>query len=171
MPPSTAAPSDAASINDALRLAGPHLRRPIRFERHERVGDWRLKLYTIAPHGQLARSSLVDETLRRAPAIFPQPAHTAERHGVGFVIVHDAVTACIALYYWWQSFNELHQRIHVGPKHDPAAMTQIANQTAGCVWELEVIDFERRAWLGDILANPSGPDIERYLGRRVDTEV
>jgi hypothetical protein len=164
-------PAALPSINDALRVAGPHRTRPIRFLRTERVNDWRLKLYTIATHGHAARPEFIEETLRRAPAIFPQPAHTDDRYGIGFVIVHDAATACIALYYWWQSFNELHQRVYVGPKADPAAMTQITNQTAGCVWELEVIDFERRAWLTDILANPTGPDIERYLGRHVDTEV
>ena len=37
------------------------------------------------------------------------------------------------------------------------------NQPAGCVWELAVVDFERRAWIEDVLANPDGPDLERYL--------
>jgi hypothetical protein len=159
------------SINDSLRLAGPHRTRAIRFVRHEGIGDWHLKLYTIAAEGEHARPELVDEALRRAPSILPSPARGEHRHGVGFVIVHDARTASIALYYWWQSFNELHQRILVGPKDDPRAMTQLQHASAGCVWEIEVIDFERRAWLADVLANPAGPDVERYLDRRLDTEV
>jgi hypothetical protein len=159
------------AIDDALRLAGPHRTRPIRFLRSERVGDWRLKIYTIATHGQAPRLEFVDETMRRAPEAFPIPACADNRHGIGFVIAHDAATACIALYYWWQSFNELHHRIFIGPKHDPRAMAQSAIQAAGCVWELEVIDFERRAWLADVLANPGGPDVERYLSRRVDAEI
>lgn len=109
--------------------------------------------------------------LRRAPAIYPAQAHADQRHGIGFIIVHDARTAAIALYYWWQSFNELHQRILVGPRHEPRAMTQLEHASAGCVWEIEVIDFERRAWLADVLANPGGPDVERYLGRCLDTDV
>lgn len=145
--------------------------RPIRFAGLERIGGWQLKLYTIATHGQTARTELVGETMRRVPEILPMPAHADDRYGIGFVIVHDAMTASIALYYWWQSFNELHQRVYVGPKEDPRAMRQIPNQTAGCVWELEVIDFERRAWLADVLAHPAGPSVERYLSRRLDTEV
>jgi hypothetical protein len=160
-------PADHA-INDALRAAGPHRTRPIRYERTAAIADWRIKLYTIATHGDVARPALIEETLRRAPAIFPA---SGDHYGVGFVIVHDAMTASIALYYWWQSFNELHQRVFAGPKADPAAMTQLANQTAGCVWELEVIDFERRAWLADVLANPRGPDVEAYLSRWCETEV
>jgi hypothetical protein len=156
---------------EALALAGPHRTRPIRFLRTEPIGDWQIKLYTIATHGQTARQALIDETLHRAPKVFPGDAHADQRYGLGFAIIHDAMTASIALYYWWQSFNELHQRCYVGPKADPAAMTQLTHQTAGCVWELEIIDFERRAWLSDILANPGGPDVERYLGRQLDTEI
>ena len=34
-----------------------------------------------------------------------------------------------------------------------------------CVWELEVIDFERRAWLRDVLEDD---DLEAYLGRALE---
>jgi hypothetical protein len=163
--------AELRSIDDTLRLAGPHRTRPIRFLRAERVGDWRLKIYTIATHGQTVRPEFLAETLRRAPSVFPTPAHGGDRHGIGFVIAHDAVTAAIAIYYWWQGFNELHQRAHVGPRHDPAAMAPITHQPAGCVWELEVVDFERRAWLADVLANPEGPDVERYLGRHTSADI
>ncbi|HEX4418223.1 MAG TPA: hypothetical protein VH165_10015 [Kofleriaceae bacterium] len=159
------------TLNEALRAAGPHQTRPIRFVRTEPISDWRVKLYTIATHGEVARPALLDEVLRRAPGVFPAPATAGGRHGLGFIIAHDAKTASIAIYYWWQSFNELHQRVYVGPKDDPRAMTQLAEQTAGCVWELEIVDFERRAWLADVLANPGGPDVERYLARHVDTEI
>jgi hypothetical protein len=159
------------SINDSLRPAGRHRTRPIRYLRAERVGDWRLKLYSIATDGDTARPVLVDEAVRRAEAIFPSPALGDDRHGVGFITVHDARTVAIALYYWWQSFNELHQRILVGPKADPGAMTPLVHASAGCVWELEVIDFERRAWLSDVLANPDGPDVERYLSRHLETAI
>jgi hypothetical protein len=161
--------TDLRALDDELRLAGPHQPRPIRFVRAERVGDWRLKLYTISTHGTEARPALLAEALRRAPAIFPATGNG--RHGVGFVTVHDALTASIALYYWWESFNELHSRIYIGPKADPAAMTLFPAQAAGCVWELEIIDFERRAWLADVLANPAGPDVERYLSRQLTTEL
>jgi len=163
--------TDLRLIDDDLRAAGPHRTRPIRFVRLERIGDWQVKLYTIATHGETPRPELIAETLRRAPEIFPRPARGDGRHGVGFMIVHDAATASIALYYWWQAFNELHQRVFAGPRADPRAMRQLEQQTAGCVWELEVIDFERRAWLAEVLAHAQGPSVERYLARHVDTEI
>ena len=36
---------------------------------------------------------------------------------------------------------------------------------------MAAIDFERRAWIEDILSNPAGPDVERYLGRHFDGDV
>ena len=34
-----------------------------------------------------------------------------------------------------------------------------------CVWELEIIDFERRAWLHDVLIDD---DLEAYLARALE---
>ena len=48
---------------------------------------------------------------------------------------------------------------------------RVENQPTGCVWELAIVDFERRAWIEDVLLNPPGPDLERYLERRLDEDV
>ena len=101
----------------------------------------------------------------------PQPPVADDRYGAAFATAHDARSIGIALIYWWQSENELHQRIYVSPKDDPTAFTRVDDQPAGCVWELAIVDFERRAWIEDILSNPSGADLERYLGRRLDADV
>jgi hypothetical protein len=152
-------------------LEAPYESRPIRFIRREDIDGWRLKLYGIALAGNEAREELVAATRDLAAAILPRPAVSDDRYGVGFATAHDAATVCIALIYWWQSANELHQRIYVSPLDDPSALRQLADQPAGCVWELAVVDFERRAWLEDVLANPSGPDVELYLERQLNTEV
>ena len=92
-------------------------------------------------------------------------------NGVGIVLIHDSATMSIAIYYWWQYVNELHQRVYTGPLNDPRALTQLADPAAGCVYELSVLDFESRAWLQDVLSNPSGPDIDRYLSRQFNADV
>jgi hypothetical protein len=168
----TATRSARQPSGDAIRLERPYETRPLRFIRREDVGDWRLKLYGIALHGRTPRAELVDATVALATAVFPQPAVSDERHGVGFAIAHDAATMCIALYYWWQATNELHQRIYVGPLDDPRSLAPVSEpQAAGCVWELGIVDFERRAWIEDVLANPAGPDLDRYLGRYLNADV
>jgi len=154
-----------------VSLAGPYEPRPIRFIRREDVDGWQLKLYGIALAGKEPREELVTATRDLAASVLPRPAVSDDRYGVAFATAHDAKTFCIALVYWWQAENELHQRIYVSPHDDPTALTQLENQPAGCVWELEVVDFERRAWIEDVLANPGGPDVERYLSRELDADV
>jgi hypothetical protein len=141
----------------------------MRFLRREALDDWRLKLYGISAHGELPRDELVEATLEVAARVLPRPAVTDERVGVGFATAHDAISASIALVYWWQSENELHQRIYVGPRDDPRGMTQFADQPVGCIWKLGIVDFESRAWREDVLANPNGPDLDRYLSRELNT--
>lgn len=161
----------APAISAIPGLAAPYKPRHVRFIRPEQVGDWRLKLYGIATNGRTPRPALVDAAMRLAPHVFPQPALSDDRYGVGIVLVHDAATISIALFYWWQYVNELHQRVYVGPLDDPRALTKLPDPAAGCVWELSVLDFERRAWIDDVLANPKGPDVDRYLTRQFNSDV
>lgn len=152
-------------------LEAPYKPRHVRFIRRDEVEGWQLKLYGIALNGKEPDPGFVEATRDLAAAVLPRPPATDDRYGVAFATAHDAASAYIALVYWWQSENELHQRIYVSPKSDPISFTQVANQPAGCVWELAIVDFERRAWIEDVLANPSGPDVQRYLERRLDEDV
>jgi hypothetical protein len=155
----------------ASTLETPYQPRHVRFIRKEDVEGWQLKLYGIAVNGQEPRPEFVAATRDLAARVLPQPPAGEDHYGVAFAIAHDARSVGIALIYWWKAENELHQRIYVSPKDDPAAFSQVENQPAGCVWELEVVDFERRAWLEDVLSNPDGPDIEGYLERSVSRDV
>ena len=142
--------------------------RHIRYVDLTTVGEWRIKTYSIALTPELARSELRHRTITMAADCLPGAPFEDGRHGAGFTIAHDAATVCFGLVYWWQSENELYQRLFMAPKDNPAALSPIEHPAAGCVWELGVIDFERRAWLADMMANPSGPDLPLYLSRRTD---
>jgi hypothetical protein len=155
----------------ATTLEAPYKPRHVRFIRREDVEGWQLKLYGIAVNGQEPRPDFVAATRDLAAQVLPQPPAGEDHYGVGFAIAHDARSVGIALIYFWKSENELHQRIFVSPKGDPAAFAPVDNQPAGCVWELEVVDFERRAWLEDVLSNPAGPDLETYLERSFARDV
>ena len=160
----SASPAGAISIR-------PYRPRHLRFIRRQDLGDWRIKVYAIATFGRAARSELVEPAVTLAARTLPQPAVSEERPGIGFVIAHDAASVCFGLIYWWQSANELHQRVFVSPLADPGNFQRLENPGAGCVWELGIIDFERRAWLEDVLANPAGPDVDCYLSRTLNADV
>jgi hypothetical protein len=137
--------------------------RSIRFIRREDLGDWRLKVYGIGTHAPDARPEFVEAALGAARTVLP------EGGGAGFVIAHDAKTAGLALIYWWTNENEIHGRFFASPLDDPAALVPNDGTGLACVWEMEVLDFERRAWLEDVLKNN---DLDAYLAKRApDTDI
>jgi hypothetical protein len=120
--------------------------------------DGRLKHYGIARDGGAPRQELAAATRRAAAAAIPAGAF-------GFTIAHDAATAGLGLVYWWENDNEIHQRVFASPLDDPGALEPADGTGMACVWELEVIDFERRAWHGDVLR---GGDTDLYMARALD---
>jgi hypothetical protein len=85
----------------------------------------------------------------------------------GFTIAHEGKSAATALVYWWAEENEVHRRAYAAPLplDDASALAPLRDTGMACVWELEVIDFERRAWLEDVLIDD---DLEAYLARALD---
>ena len=95
---------------------------------------------------------------KRAAASLP-----AKGYGAAFEIAHDTAYP-IALTNCWQAINELHQRSVVGKEID--ALEPVQWTPAGCVYELGIVEFERRAWIEDVIWEPGGTDLNAYMSRR-----
>jgi hypothetical protein len=117
--------------------------------------DGRLKHYGIALHDRVPRPALAAATRRVAHEVVPDGAF-------GFTIAHDAASAGLGIVYWWANENEIHQCVFASPLDDPGALQPADGPGMACVWELEVIDFERRAWLKEVLKRG---DAGRYSER------
>jgi hypothetical protein len=148
-------PSVADLAADLNRTYAPRL---AEFVSDERFGPWRCKLYGLADPAKGVRAELLDATRELAGRSLP-----ADGYGAAFAIAHDAAYP-IALVYWWQGVNELHQRSFIGEEID--ALEPVEWTPAGCVYELAIVEFERRAWIEDVIGNANGADVERYFGRR-----
>lgn len=162
-----------------ITRTGAYRPRPISFLKLHESAGWRLKFYGIAADGERPRPELVKTAELLIPTALPHPAahsggddpYDIDRYGVGFVIVHDAVDYAFALYDWWAGENEIHQRIFSALPNRLGAMRPHPTPAIGCVWELAVTDFERRAWLRHVLANDEGADVEAYLAEHFEGEV
>ena len=130
----------------------PHEPRQITFLGRE----GRTKHYGIATHGPAPGDTLVAAV--RA---------LAEPGAAGFTIAHEGKAAAMALVYWWAHENEIHRRAYAAPLPlaDAADLEPLTDAGMACVWELEVIDFERRAWLQDVLIDG---DEAAYLERALE---
>jgi len=145
------------------RLAHAYHQRRCEFVSEERLGDWRLKLYALARPEQGVRRKLIETTRELAAESLPDADEA--HHGAAFAIAHDARWP-IALVYWWEGENELHSAIYAGS--EPTDLSPAGPTAMGCVWELGVVEFERRAWIEAVIGNPDGPDIDAYMARRFE---
>jgi hypothetical protein len=147
----------------ASPLAHAYHQRRGSFVSDERYGEWRLKLYGLARPEQGVRPELLDRTRELAARSLPPIDERV--YGAAFAIAHDARFP-ISLIYWWQDENEIRSRIYAG---ESLETMELLDPTAfGCVWELGIVDFERRAWIADVIGNPGGPDLDAYMSRRFD---
>lgn len=145
------------------RTFRPYAPRPVQFTGVVEHAGYRLKQYTIVYAGPF-RTDDFAEGLRLALAELPAPAVTAERPGVAFAIAHQGNGADYVVLGWWDRENELPLRVFVREKTPAGAWRPASGAESVCVWDLEVIWFEREAYVRTVLA---GGEVAGYLGEHI----
>jgi tRNA-binding protein len=101
-----------------------------------------------------------------AASEIPPPDIAAGRPGAGFIIEHQGRTGDYFVVCWWDNENELPIRVWVRGEQ---GWRSAGPAESVCVWDLEIIGFERRAWIDTVL---SGAEVEdgkaAYLSRRFE---
>lgn len=129
------------------------------------VEGWKLKVYGIAPAGRSVHPPLYEDGFTVMVKDLPQPPLTSRRSGVGFVIFHEGRGVHYLLLCWWDRESELFSRLMVrGLEEDDLWVWAQEHEMAGA-WEIQVIAFERDAWVDTVLTTPGAPDVEGYLAR------
>lgn len=157
-----------------IQPIAPYKPRPVRFlELWEHEG-WRVKVYGISAGTDRPSQELVDAIRGVAAEVLPSPAVAHDRYGVAFLYAHQGRDGGgFASVNWWGNENELfhHQyEASAGAVSDLRPITETGGSSA-CVWDLAVIEHERKAWVDCVLANGAGPDLHAYLTRVLDAEV
>ena len=136
------------------------------------IGAWRLKAYGIACDTSTPREALVDAARDAVETALANTTTDDHDHGVGWVTVHDARDGVFVLLDWWGGENMIYQRLWHGSGETPIVLTAGDRESpVMCVWELAIAAAERQAWIDCVLANPAGPDLERYLAVRLSDDL
>lgn len=157
-----------------MKLSSPYKVRPIRFlELWEHEG-WRIKVYGITAVGDRPSPQLVEAIKQVAIQMLPEPAVGEDRYGVAFLYAHQGRDGGgYASVNWWGNENELFHYQYEAPA-DAISDLRPVSETGGssaCVWDLAVIEHERKVWVDRVLANDSGPDLDAYLGSVLEADV
>lgn len=138
-------------------------RRVERLELWEPPG-WRIKVYGLGPKGTLLSDPLVDAAKAAAREVLTRVASGTPHYGLGFLGVHSGVGADVAFVDWWAAENELHHHVFVAEEGRPETLRpRSESELAACVWDLEVISFERDAWVRHILRHARSPRWDDYV--------
>lgn len=150
----------------------PYIPRQVRPLGVHGLDDWRVKLHGLYATGETTTDqAVVDAALTAAAAALPKPAEEGGRYGVGFVIVHRTPDAYSYVVGWWSYNCLLSLSAYTARVSDPSVIGSSPARQAGCVWELALIDHERRAWTQMVMRAEREPDLDAYLAAVFDGEV
>ena len=136
------------------------------------LSGFRIKVYGFGFQADGARTELVDAALEWAAQRLAAGPTRRRHHSVGFLGINDGNGMCQVFLDLWAEQNELHHYVQISPKDRPQALTDPPEDyNSVCVWDLAVQCHERNAWVGHVLRNPAGPDIDSYLADALDAEV
>jgi hypothetical protein len=132
--------------------------------------QWALKLYGIHPDLTRVQAALIDSgTLQSARmhvrGLLAEADAGGAHHNTGFVILHQGQQANWLLTHWWIQQDICCHVVSRSPLDGPIRFARVAAPLMACVWEMVVIEFERRAWVSTALQ--PRPDFNAYLAARL----
>ncbi len=138
----------------------PYRARNIAFLEHLASEAWTVKLYTIS----VQESFVAKDFLIYVKAQIPQLlAAAADHHDQAFLVVHEATDGIWTLVNWWTGGEMLRTQTYFTPSEASNQLELLPNVgSMSCVWEMAVIQHERKAWIQHILQATPKPHIERY---------
>lgn len=147
----------------------PYRPRKIRLLELWEPGGWRIKVYGIGAHGGMPPADLLDAGKEVASEVLEGAAATTDNHGVGFMAAHEGRGADVVFVDWWAGENELHHHLWIAEPGRPDTLRRREpHELTACVWDLEVIAFEREAWVRHVLGHPGAPRWEAYLSAALE---
>jgi hypothetical protein len=149
----------------AIRVSQDYRQRDVQFRGIWTIGDWRWKIYSLRHPDREEVGEEFFEWLR-VLAIERAATHPADStvYGVGFVIAHAGKFGEYALIQWWGDEDILYNSVYVAPTGGYQLFELMATTgLTACVWELGVLDFERRAWVETVLKAGGDSSLDEYL--------
>ena len=140
-------------------------KRNIRFIEHLTNSNWSTKAYTISENETFNSMDTYAESKRLLPTWLEQLNSFDSRHeNMSFLILHEGSEGVFVLVNTWVGNNMLQTHIFLSKYEDPTEFEKISGDGLfGCVWEMEVINHEKNAWIKYILKNAENPDYKSYL--------
>ncbi|MEM7070204.1 MAG: hypothetical protein AAF403_00405 [Pseudomonadota bacterium] len=134
-----------------------------------KYNGWQIKRYAIFAKSREFDEKIIFAATRKAKTLLPIAGKIDEpdnNHGVGFQIIHFAETAIVSPVFYWMCESVLANTRQMRAQwNTPTEFDDVTNDIIGCVWELEIIEFEVKSWKHIMLCSnqPLAEKLEHYL--------
>lgn len=139
--------------------------RKIQFRETVEIENWKIKIYSISKHGDFNFPEFYKNVIYKLPIWLKQNNGFNDQHSyIGFLILHAGTEGIFSLINWWVDLYMLNTNIYFTEYDKLDIFKKISgNGLAPCIWEFEVINYERMAWTKQILKKIPNPDFDTYL--------
>ena len=147
--------------------------RHINFKELITINDWKVKVYTISKTKEFNHPEYYNQMLQQLPHwLKMENSFNASHDNCAFLILHAGTEGIFSIINWWVGRNMLNTHVFVSDFESPDTFTRISGDgLAPCIWELEVINYERLSWMKHVLKQPSDPDYKTYLNDTIRLEL
>lgn len=150
--------------------------RKIQFRELIEINDWKVKVYTIWESKEYDSPIFYKKVISKLPAwLAMENGFYSSNHKVAFLILHSGGEGVFSVINSWVSDSMLNTNLFFTKPEFfekptiPIEFKKISgNGLAPCIWELEVINFERMSWIHNILKAEG--DLETYLNDTIITK-
>ena len=125
-----------------------------------RAGGTTLRTYAVVCEDARFDRERFEPGVQRLLTTLPAPDWARGRPGAGVLILHQGAGADYLVLGWWDRQNELPLRTWIryedgwAPARDDESV---------CVWDLEILAYERNAWVSTMLSNGQPASLNTYL--------
>lgn len=147
--------------------------RKIEFKECIYVHGWKIKVYTIAKMGKFDHPIFYEAAVKELEKWLKlDNSFNPSNDKIGFLILHSGNEGIFSIINWWIDKHMMNSHIFLSERDDLTAFTKISGDgLAPCIWELEVINHERVAWMKHILKKAPAPNYQDYFDDVINKEV
>ncbi|HNR20997.1 MAG TPA: hypothetical protein PKN75_11845 [Bacteroidia bacterium] len=127
--------------------------RPIRFIELFECDNWKIKCYSIS-----FDSSPVNDTIIHAVKsdlskwLLESQAYSLPTYKIATLIIHKWSGGHFAVINWWIDKNMMQLFVYLAENKTPLNFKLYSDKgMVTCVWEMEILWFERNAWVEEVL--------------------
>lgn len=155
-----------------MEIKSTYKPRPIRFLELYEYNNWRIKIYSISNYNEFVEPKTVELAKTHfGKWLLNSQNYPLDIYNITTVILHEGKEGCFALINWWIDENMMQNHVYLLCKENGNDFKAYSDKgIMACVWELEVIWFERNNWVQHVLSKAPHPDYDSYLKQHLNKD-